>query len=532
MRRSVARSAGLLLAVLVLVSVMGPASAAAGTGPFFDHEPGHIDGNESDGPAVSGDVSNGSATNDSAADNESDVGLGSGAGNDTPVGGPGSEDRAGSGANATSGGGGGGGMLSGMMPSTPSLDPKQWLLDMVTGAYEDIREGAIEFIDEFNFVFTGVPAPGSPTDILSWISPPEPEWEVARNLYLMVAALMTPFLTANFMQAFGMDNRERREQMIRENIGTVVMYPAGWFLVAALCHLTNEWTQVITPAGEEFFAAPEGIAQLGVGVLIGAGLAKANIIILLIGILLVMLIWFLILFTASTWLMWWTMRSSGFPILRTWGNYFITTFCIVLLVRGTQALGLRFLFHLPLGEVGPGSALVLLVVTAIGLWFLLYKLLRVAIEKTAAASAFTLGLSYLPQRFSAHDAIQSGKQAANQSTSSAKNTASTIRNAPQKIRNAPSAARQRVASKVPDRFRDTSSDASGSSSTATYDGPPKIQMRSQGSTPSPSSRPVTDRLVRADGGSQSTAASSKAAGSGKRRMRLKRTDSGYEVVDK
>lgn len=546
MRRSVATCAGVLIALLLVVS--GAAGMAVA-----DHEPGHVGdsatgaGNESanesgdDGSSFSDTVASNadnesdSSPNESEAETDGPVAVPDGATTPDAVNESGNEstgnESANESANASSGDGDGdgGNWMDSMMPSTPSLDPKQWLLDMVEGAYEDLREGIIGFVNEFNFVFTGVPAPGSPTDIMSWLDPPEAEWQVARNLYLMTTGLMTPFLTLNFMQTFGMDNRQRREEMFRENIVTLAMYPAGWFIIAAMCHVTNEWTQALTPAGEEFVASPEGLGQLGVGILIGAAVAKVNIIVLLIGILLVMLVWFLVLFTASTWTMWWTMRSSGFPMLRTWGNYMITTFCIVLLVRGTQALGLRFLFHLPFEEVGPGSTLVYVVVTAMGLWFLLYKLLRVAIEKTAAASAFTLGMSYLPKKFSAADAVKSSKAAARNTAQSARDTASTVRHAPQKIRQAPSRAKTRVQYAMPNRL------GGKSPPPPTYSGSSDMKIRSKGTpTGARGSNPgVSSKQVRADGGTRSDAQSSRTAGSGKRRMRLQRNDDGsYEAVDK
>lgn len=541
MCRSVARVAGVFVAFFVLLSVMGGASAAIATGPLYDHEPGHV-GNETN------------ATNETAAANETVGDAAPGGSTGPSVGGGGVTDsgntttpssnetspseptnetanESGNASAGSGGGGDGGGILSGITSRAPSFDPAESLISMVEGAWEDIRPGAAAFIDEFNFIFTGVPAPGEPGSIESWISPPEPEWEVARNLYLTMVALMTPFLVANFMQALGTDDHQRREEMIKDNIITLAMYPAGWIIIAALTHATNAWTGALTPSGEEFLAAPESIGQLGVGILLGAGLAKVNVVILIIGIILIMLVWFLILFVASTWPGWWTMRSSGFPMMRTWGNYMITTFLIVLLVRGTQALGLRFLFHLPFGEVGPGSTLVYLVATIIGLWFLLYKLLRVAIEKTAAASAFTLGMSYLPAQYSASDAVSDGKQQAKQKYKGAKSTASTVKHAPSKVRNAPSATRQRISSRVPDRLSRGSNDASGSTKPSpTYSGGPEMEMRATRPTPT-GSRSAPSRMVRSDGGSRSTSGNSKTVGSGKPRKRLKKTDDGYTVVD-
>lgn len=564
MRRSVATCAGVLLVLLVVVS------GASGMA-LADHEPGHLTGDETGAGAASDDASNestagGGDASDSESENDdgtedgtddADAGdesggssfsdrvesqgattedVGESAGNETAGGDPnestGDVNESGSGAGGEGEGEGEGGMLGGMMPSTPSLDPTQWLLDMVEGAYEDMREGVIGFLNGLNFVFTGVSAPGTWDDIISWLDPPEPEWQVARNAYAAMVGLMTPFWALNMMQAFGMDNPQRQEEMLRENMVTLCMYVFGWFIVSLMLHITNVWTTAMTPAAEEFLASPEGLAQLGIGILLGAGVAKANIIILIIGLLLVMLVWFILIFTAGTWPMWWTMRSSGFPMLRTWGNYMVTTFCILLLVRGTQALGLRFLFWLPLGEVGPGSLLLLVVVTVMGLWFLLYKLLRVAMEKTADASAFTLGLSYLPKKFSANDAITATKSGARNTAASARSTASTVRHAPQKVREAPAKARKRVEYAVPNRLGGSSPPEPKAPA---YQGTVGMNVRSKGSAPTMAggSNPSTSsKMVRSDGGARSDTKSSKVAGSGKRRMRLKRTDDGYEAVDR
>lgn len=555
MSRSVVSSVGVVALLLVLLTVGATGVAIA------DHEPGHIpaggDGagagaeNETQAPPA-GESENESTTANSGSDGSSfsdfvsenaggadgegrpqpqpdagDGGVGEGRPQPQPDAGAG----AGGGTAEGGSGGDGGGILDGVTDAVPSFSPKEYFLGTIEGAYEDLREGVVPLLNDLNFVFTGVTAPGSPTDILSWLNPPEPEWEMARNAYLTSVGLMLPFWALNMMQAFGMDNLQRQEEMVKENGATLLMYVGGWLLIAAMAHTVNVWTQALTPAAEEFLAAPEGLGQLGIGIVLGALVAKSNIGVLVVGLFLVMLVWFLILFIAGTWPIWWTMRSSGTPMLRTWGNYLITTFCIVLLVRATQALGLRFLFHLPFGEVGPGGFLVFVVITAMGLWFLLYKLLRVAIEKTAAASAMTLGMSYLPTNFSAGDAVRGAKRGARNTVSRARSTASTVRHAPQKVRNAPSAARQRVRRALPARFGGTQSQRQ----TPTYSGTPSMNMRARGSpTMAGGSNPSTQsRMVLSNGGRRSDSRSTSVAGSGKRRMRLQRNkDGSYDVVDK
>jgi hypothetical protein len=256
---------------------------------------------------------------------------------------------------------------------------------------------------------------------------------------------------------------------LKENVVTVGMYFVGPLLIGLLTHTADVLATGLVPAGEEFLASPEEVAQLGVGMILGIVIALAAPLILAVGIAFVVLVTVIILFSAAMWPLAWTARSSGIASLRSMGNLVVTSFTLLLILRGIQSIGLRFLFEVPLEELGGGALAVFLALNALGLYYLLYKLPRGVLGKTFAASAVTLGASYMPRNFSAVDAARSGRRGY------------------QKTRSAASSARGAVARRLPDNVaqKGNSSGSGGSSQ------------------PRPGTRPATRTPV-SSGGSSGT----------------------------
>lgn len=389
--------------------------------------------------------------------------------------------------------------------------PGDWTAGILEWAFEDIMNGIAEFIDRFSMFMTSVPAPGEPTDISSWYSPDDPVWETVWLMYWTMVVLSTPWATVNIMQALSMENPKQRVAMLKENAATILYYPTGPFFIGLFCHTTNIIVGGFTPAGEEFLASPEGLAQLGVGVVMGAIIAKASPIILFIGIAIVVLIAVIIMFSASISPLAMTARSSGWPTARSMGNLVVTSFLLLLILRAMQSFGLRLFFEMPLEELAGDALVVFLFVNAIGLYYLLYRLPKEVIEKTFAASAMMLRVSYMPKDFSAKQALSNAKQGYH------------------KKRRQVSKARNAVGKRLPTRKAASSDGVSANQGTS---------GRSNGGK-----RPVTRRTPKASGSNTGTRPSTNVSGpsrqrhmksgggSQKPRKRLKRTDSGYTVVD-
>ena len=293
--------------------------------------------------------------------------------------------------------------------------------------FEDIMDGIGAFIDLFSEFLVGVPAPGDPLDPMSWYFPEDdPLWETVLNMYWTLVALSLPLLTISVMRAMSLDDPIRRQQMLKENVVTVGMYFVGPLLIGLLTHTADVLATGLVPAGEEFLASPEEVAQLGVGMILGIVIALAAPLILAVGIAFVVLVTVIILFSAAMWPLAWTARSSGIASLRSMGNLVVTSFTLLLILRGIQSIGLRFLFEVPLEELGGGALAVFLALNALGLYYLLYKLPRGVLGKTFAASAVTLGASYMPRNFSAVDAARSGHRGYQKTRSAASNARSAV----------------------------------------------------------------------------------------------------------
>ena len=332
--------------------------------------------------------------------------------------------------------------------ATPDWTPEDWMEGIFGWTFEDIMDGIGTFIDLFSEFLVGVPAPGDPLDPMSWYFPEDdPVWETVLNMYWTLVALSLPLLTISVMRAMSLDDPIRRQQMLKENVLTVGMYFVGPLLIGLLTHTADVLATGLVPAGEEFLASPEEVAQLGVGTILGVAIALASPLILAAGIAIIVLVTVIILISAAAWPLAWTARSSGIASLRSMGNLVVTSFTLLLILRGIQSIGLRFLFEIPLEELSAGALAVFLVLNALGLYYLLYRLPRGVLEKTFAASAVTLGMSYMPRNFSAADAARSGRRGY------------------RKTRSAASSARSALARRLPDNVaqKGSSSGSSGSS---------------------------------------------------------------------
>lgn len=303
------------------------------------------------------------------------------------------------------------GILGGAMGAVGSAvpSPGDWVGGIIKWAYQELKDGIAGFINRFNQFFMGVPAPGDPLDPMSWYTPDDPVWETVMDMYWTLVALSAPLTVFSLMQAGSLEDRTRRDQMLKEQATTVFMWMAGPFIIGVATHTANAVVDGFVPSGSEFLAAPASIAQLGVGLLLGAVIAKSNVIVLIIGIGIVVLIASIIYFSAAMWPIAWAARSSGIPVFRSMGNLVLTSFGLLLVLRAMQAILLRLLFEMPLGELGGGELVVYVLLLTVGLYYILYRLPRETVEKTFAASAITLGMSHLPKNFSAGDAARATK---------------------------------------------------------------------------------------------------------------------------
>ncbi len=376
---------------------------------------------------------------------------------------------------------------------TPDWTPEDWMESLLGWTFEDIMDGIAGFIDLFSEFLVGVPAPGEPLDPLSWYFPEDdPVWEAVLDMYWTLVALSLPLLTISVMQAMALDDPKRREQMLKENIMTVGMYFVGPLVIGLLTHTGDVLATGIAPAGDEFLASPEELAQLGVGTILGFAIAIASPLILAVGVGIIVLITVVILISAAAWPLAWTARSSGFASFRSMGNLVATSFTLLLILRGIQSIGLRFLFEIPLEELSAGALAVFLVLNALGLYYLLYELPMGVLTKTFAASSVTLGMSYMPRQFSAVDAVKTGQRGYKQTRSAA------------------SSARSAVSRRLPNNVGRKGSSNSNSNSRSRSE-------RSEGSSPSrDGGSPVVRTPVSSSGGGGSSSTHTSSSGSSSR----------------
>lgn len=340
--------------------------------------------------------------------------------------GPGAGNATGTGTAANNSSGnssGGGGIISGATSAVGGAvggavpSPGDWVGGILKWVHNDLRDGIAGFIDDFNFILTGVLHPGDPLDPTTWPNPDGELWTAVWQVYALSMGLSIPLHVHNFMTALDQVDEQGRHRRLKESGTGLAMSIIGPAIIGLTYGGTHLLTQALSPSGVEFLATPEDVSKLGIGLVAGVIASVANTSIIGTGLAARAAMQFILVFVAATWPIWWGMRPSQIALLRTKGNFMLSSVGVILLILLVQSLILRFLFWMPWGEAGPGTQLFLLVMIIVGLFVAMWGLPYYGVKQTTTAAGFALGMSFVPKGTSPSRAYSGAKSRVNSARS-------------------------------------------------------------------------------------------------------------------
>lgn len=286
----------------------------------------------------------------------------------------------------------------GMMPEMPEMPEmpsgSDLLKDAIEWVLEDAKEGLENGIDKLHFVLVGMPAPGDHDDPSTWVPPENGAWPYVFTMFGLTSSISIIMLVFATQFALGMNDLKRKREAIRQIARAFVYGPVLGFPILALAlHTGNAFAMALSPSGEEFLANFGTVADLGFGFILGALLIKFKILIIFLGLAILVIVYFTILFLAASWPALWAMRVVPIPTLQSWGMLGLTGFGKLIILRVIQAFLLRFTFEMPWGSIGTGSFFLVVLGTAVGLLLALVVLPWIVLRKVTIASAVGLGMS-------------------------------------------------------------------------------------------------------------------------------------------
>jgi|AntRauTorcE11897_2_1112592.scaffolds.fasta_scaffold04760_5 hypothetical protein len=294
--------------------------------------------------------------------------------------------------------GGGGGLLS----------PGKYFNDLLVWITEEIRSGVVGFIDSFNNIVGGIPAPGTldnfERNMITPISPLSGTYNPPQNLmWPAVAATVVlsswitiPILFLFLLSTFAKTPAEQRDMVPRALLALFLTFFAFPFLALYL-HGMDAIVMALTPSGQEFVSSPEGIAKFGIGAIFGAGLIIGNS--TLAGVAIVVLVVFYVAFHVVV-MMWpWAMLAWAAPskIINYVAYAEFAALVGLPVLRIIQALIARVLFEMDLAPITNGAVesaagvVVSTLFTCIGLFLAYYYIPKVGMDKIIPAINMPVG---------------------------------------------------------------------------------------------------------------------------------------------
>lgn len=248
--------------------------------------------------------------------------------------------------------------------------------------------GIASLVDTFNEYILGLPAPGEPTEVSTWMTADGP-WPAVYGVYGIMSALAIALLTPSFMVATDtVDPRKQQARLVE--LGKAAFFILLGIPVTAFClHLGNELTLAMAPDGLEFLSSLEDVTSLGIGIIFGSMLILFKSIFVAIGILTVVLIYVMVYIVVAFWPLFWACRVQPQSTLKGFGRVGIAMFPLLILLKFVQSGILRFLYELPFGSLG--GALFKLVATTSGLAIALIGVPYIFVTKLLPGSTMLIG---------------------------------------------------------------------------------------------------------------------------------------------
>jgi hypothetical protein len=289
-----------------------------------------------------------------------------------------------------------------------------WWLSNPAKAFADFAEGLLsgiaELIGQFSTIIYGVPAPGTPTDPASWLSPSGDWWQGIQAAYGLIAFVSLLALIPPGMLAFDSSDVDRQRQSIRRVVRSVVLIAFGWLIFPLGYHGASVVAEVLAPAGDTFVQTPGTLSRFGsgIGVLLVGILLLGEAGIILLGIVLMFVQWSLAYLIAGLWPLFWALRGQSNFYLRSMGSIGLAMYFVLICLKVLQAALARILFNLPLGGA---DFLLTLFVTGVGLLvifvYLPYALLHRMLPRVSVLRKGRRLERELPERKGVRDVARS-----------------------------------------------------------------------------------------------------------------------------
>lgn len=272
------------------------------------------------------------------------------------------------------GGGSGGGPNTGgdgIGPSVDLPDPGNIAEGVVQWFVGSLMDGAMFLLEKFNTHLLTLPAAGDPGSPATWFVTPgqfstleDPFWMGVGVVYVMLAAFVLPLIWGVGWFNIGYPRGAGRTKRLKDLVLGVVLVLWGWPMVQLWLHFWNEATLAFAPSGGEFFADPEGIAKLGLGVVLAAIILiyKAALIIVALGLHLFFVL--LTFITVAMWPLFVALFLTDIFAISTVGKAGIAATLILGPIQFIKSVVLRLVFEFPLDPSQPESVITVFFILA------------------------------------------------------------------------------------------------------------------------------------------------------------------------
>jgi hypothetical protein len=280
---------------------------------------------------------------------------------------------------------------------------------MLRGVSESARNGIASFIDSFNNIFAGFPAPGSldtfETSMVTPMSPLYPgEWTPPTNglwggvakTYILLSWVVIPTLFLFLTGTFAKTPAEQRDMAPRA-LAAIALVFFGFPLLSLLFHTVDSVILTIVPGGSEFLASPEGVGKFGLGVLFGVGLIYIDVGLVGIAVLVLLMFYLAAHVVVAIWPL--AMLAWAAPV--TIVNYVayaeFGAILMLVTIRIIQGVITRFVFSIDVGPIAAGPAssaagiVVTTVLTIVGLWIAFVTVPKLGLQKIIPALQMPIG---------------------------------------------------------------------------------------------------------------------------------------------
>jgi hypothetical protein len=320
------------------------------------------------------------------------VDPGPGGGSDTPTETPTSTptetDTGGDGGNGGNGGGGGDGGNTVVDVEWP--DPVDWLIEP---AFEWTAEQLLSAVETatgyVSTLISGMPAPGEPGDVGSWIQPTNGLWPGVWEATQYSIALAAMLLIVAGTWAFRHSDVHEQRSALKQVVVSTIMVVGTWVIAPLGLHLGAELSLAFAPGGGEFVSTPGNFARFGFGIVLAVVMAALDLAIILIALLVLGAQYFLAHAVVFFWPVGWALRPFG-GYLRSVGDFVLYLYGGITTLKVGQSMILRLVFELPWGS--DLSGFLGFLATLAGVAFALILFPAAMLRRVTMGSAVGLGM--------------------------------------------------------------------------------------------------------------------------------------------